>query len=131
MSQNILVVTNDGAELPAMMDALTAAGFRVSSAASFQEAKQQLAAKPPDLMIADERLGAFNGLHLILSARADHPKMAAIITTGFDDPSLAAEAARFNVHYLVKRRDRSQPVSALAKSLDAAGVAQALATNAI
>ena len=51
-------------------------GIEVRSARSFDEAKTLLAAERPHLLITDLRLGQYNGLHLVLRSRSDHPEMA-------------------------------------------------------
>jgi DNA-binding NtrC family response regulator len=76
-------------------------GFVVTSATTFDEAKQKLAADPPELLVTALRLGAYNGLHLILRSRAEHPSMAALVTTYLADPVLEAEAARHHAGFLV------------------------------
>src|SRR2546428_12877048 len=74
-------------------------------ASSFEEAKRRLALAEPDLLIADIRLGSYNGLHLVLRSRADFPKIAAIVTHVARDPVLEAQATAFNAVYLVKPLD--------------------------
>ena len=78
------------------------AGFRVLSAGSFDEAKQLLKSDPPDVLVTELKLGPYNGLHLVVRSRADHPNMAAFVTSHFADPALAAEAANQNAAFLVR-----------------------------
>lgn len=78
------------------------AGFRVVSAGSFDEAKQLLKSDPPDVLVTELKLGPYNGLHLVVRSRADHPHMAAFVTSHFADTALAAEAARQNAAFLVR-----------------------------
>ena len=54
------------------------------------------------MLISDVRLGAFNGLQLVVFAKLQHPDMIAIVLTGFDDPVLRTEAAHAGALYLVK-----------------------------
>ena len=72
----ILVVSNDGIGLALTLSALHDAGYQASGASSFEEAKRFLAKTSPDLVIADECLGPFNGLHIIMRARAIHPEVS-------------------------------------------------------
>lgn len=58
------------------------------------------------MLIADVRLGQFNGLQLLLRVRADRPDLTAVITCAFEDKVLEAETQRFGGIFLVK------PVSA-------------------
>lgn len=99
--QTILVVDHDPEQLAATEDVLRRRGYRVKEATTFQDARRLLALEPPDLLIADVRLGAFNGLHLLVTSRPNRP-MAAIITCVAADPVLEAEAKRHGAVYLVK-----------------------------
>ena len=99
----ILVVDEDAAAWTTTVATLSRAGYRVASARGFEEAKALLSViEAPDLLITELRLGAFNGLHLIIRTRVSRPDMAAIIVTGFSDPVLKVEANRLGVAYLVK-----------------------------
>ena len=101
MSQ-ILVVNNDGARLTRVLSVLNAAGYRARGASTFEEATRALSERVPDLVIADERLGAYNGLHVILRARADHPDVSAIVTTPVKNRGLEADARSLNIQCLIK-----------------------------
>ena len=98
----ILVVDHDRDELAATRKVLTRAGYSVKDASTFEDGRRLMAAEPPDVLIADVRLGAFNGLHLLVISRHDHPEMAAIITHTYSDPVLEAEAKHHGAAYLVK-----------------------------
>src|SRR5258706_4589450 len=63
-SPTAVVVDTDVAELRRKEQALEGAGFAVTSASSFPQAKALLASMAPDIVIADIKLEAFNGLHL-------------------------------------------------------------------
>ena len=64
-----LVVDSNPEELAATKEVLRRAGYQVKDATTFQEARQLLAGELPDVLIADVRLGAFNGLYLLLLSR--------------------------------------------------------------
>jgi CheY-like chemotaxis protein len=81
---------------------LSDAGYVATIALSFQDAKQGLDRTTPDLLIADVRLGAYNGLHLVMRTRARSPTTAAIITHSTHDPALEAEARALKAVYLVR-----------------------------
>jgi DNA-binding response OmpR family regulator len=101
MSQ-ILVVSADGDGLNAMLNVLGNAGYCATGASSFEDARAKLADLSPDLVIADERLGAFNGLHVIVTARAEHPAVNAIVATTVKSPGLEADARSLNAFCMVK-----------------------------
>jgi DNA-binding response OmpR family regulator len=104
----ILVVSNDVANLIDVLDVLTSAGYQASGAASFEEATRVLAHRSPDLVIADERLGEFNGLHIIVKARAGHPEVAGIVTTPAPNRGLEADARGLNVECVIKPHDPTE-----------------------
>ena len=95
MAYSILIVDERPTAVARLAKPLEGAGYAVTTATTFEAARQQLAVQPPDLLIAAERLGLFNGLHLVLSGRSDHPDMAAIVTADANDPVLQAEASSF------------------------------------
>jgi DNA-binding NtrC family response regulator len=121
--RSVLVVDSDPSDLSNTARLLKDAGYRVATATAFDEAKQVLASESPDLLITELRLGPYNGLHLILRSRTDHPAMAAIVVSRYPDPVLEAEAHRQNAGYLlspvadgdllhaISRRLNIQPVS--------------------
>ncbi len=65
---DILLVVPHPLERTDLATALRVAGHTVAEAESFQEATQYLAQNCPRILITDVRLGAFNGLHLVLRA---------------------------------------------------------------
>ena len=68
---SVVVVDGNARDRTSTVTLLEAAGYRVRSARSFDEAKTLLAAECPDLLITDLRLGQYNGLHLVLRTRND------------------------------------------------------------
>jgi sigma-B regulation protein RsbU (phosphoserine phosphatase) len=100
--RTVLVVYADAADRAQTVDLLEASGYDVMAAANFEQAKQLLASEDPDLLITDLRLGSYNGLHLVLRSRTDHPAMAALVTSRFPDPVLEAEAAREHARFILR-----------------------------
>lgn len=101
--RSILIVEPEPrGELQTARRLFESAGFRVLSAGSFDEAKQLLESDPPDVLVTELKLGPYNGLHLVLRSRTDHPHMAAFVTSHFADSGLAAEAARQNAAFMVR-----------------------------
>jgi PleD family two-component response regulator len=99
---SIVVVEADPSELLRLVKTLQTAGYQVRGVSQFDEAKRVLADAPPSLLIAGVRLGAYNGLHLILRGRIAHPEMNAILTNHVLDPVLKAEAERQRAVYLLR-----------------------------
>jgi DNA-binding NtrC family response regulator len=113
----ILVVSNDGERLANTLDVLNTAGHEASGVTTFEEATRLLACRTPDVVIADERLGAFNGLHVLVRARAEHPDIAAIVTTSSRQRGLEADAKRLNVTCMVKPQNPAEWPEAISKAL--------------
>ena len=116
--QNILVVSGNDAGLVHMLSVLNKAGYETSGASTFEEAREVLAGRSPDLVIADQRLGAYNGLHVIISARASHPGVSAIVTTPAWNRGLEVDAKGLDVECMVTPPDPAQWLGRISKALD-------------
>jgi CheY-like chemotaxis protein len=77
------------------------AGYSVTATADFQEAKRLLDAHGPDLLIADVRLGPFNGLHLVIRTHFRYPIFRAILLDVKHDRVLERDALRYGSSYVV------------------------------
>jgi Response regulator containing CheY-like receiver, AAA-type ATPase, and DNA-binding domains len=100
--QSILVVESNRTDLSETAGMLRAFGYRVAEASGFDDAKRMLAGDPPDCLIAGVRLGAYNGLHLIVRAHDKHPEMASILTGNAPEPVLEADAQKQRAIYLIR-----------------------------
>lgn len=98
----ILVVDTDPSQVRTVALPLRQRGYRVLWATSFGEAQRLLDAERPQALIADVRLEAYNGLHLLIRARAVRPEVTAIITSTEPDRVLADETRRLDGTFLVK-----------------------------
>ena len=98
----VLVVDADPECVRALAAAIRALGGEPLEATSFEEAKRLWIAEHPPMLIADVRLGQFNGLQLLLRAKADRPDLVAVITCASDDKVLEAETRRFGGTFFVK-----------------------------
>src|SRR3984893_19536254 len=130
MSSTILVVS-PGAGLAPTLQFLTCAGYEATGAETFEDATRLLATITPDLLIADERLGSFNGLHLVLRGRAEHPDMRAIVTTSVKDACFEREALRLNAQYFVKPLDPAGWLVPVSRALGSGGGAQVASASRI
>jgi DNA-binding NtrC family response regulator len=108
MYPKILVVSNDSKSLKTMLEVLTGAGYEANGATSFMEGKRLLGERSPDLLIADERLEAFNGMHLILRGRFFEPELQAIVVGASESAGLEAEARRLNIPSVVRPSDPTE-----------------------
>jgi len=101
MPYSVMVVDQRPLIVARLVGPLRDAGYDAVGATTFESARQQLCDHPPHLLIAASRLGLFNGLHLIVRARIDHPEMAAIVTAQTKDPVLEAEALNYGASCVV------------------------------
>jgi DNA-binding response OmpR family regulator len=99
MPSRILVVDDDEGYLAGMKELLELHGHEPLLARTFEEGQRALRDRAPDILIADVRLGPFNGLQLIAMGQIRIPT---IVVSGFDDPVLQADARAFGADYLVK-----------------------------
>ncbi len=118
MSSKIMVVTGDEQRRSVLLETLNDAGYVVSGAATFEEAKELLGRRSPDLVIADERLGPFNGLHVIVAGRAHYPRMKAIVTSRVRDEGLENDAKRLNVQCLVQPSAPADWLASISRTLE-------------
>jgi CheY-like chemotaxis protein len=98
----ILVLDDDENALAGVVELLRDANYIVTGAATYDAAKRLLAVGSYDLFITDVRLRGFNGLHLVRQNHRDHPDMATIIITAYDEPMIELEAGRYGAEYVVK-----------------------------
>lgn len=117
MIPRIVVVTGDGNRLSVLLQTLNGAGYMASGACTFAEGRELLKLDSTDLVIADERLGSFNGLHLIVSARASDPRLKAIVMSHARDAALEHDAELLNVGVLVQPTEPSAWLSSISSVL--------------
>jgi DNA-binding NtrC family response regulator len=98
--RTVLLVDCDEAQLAGLADMVAAGGYPVVSCRCFEAARQYLQAHTPSAIIADVRLGAFNGLHLVLLAKQTAPDVTAIVYSGREDSGIRQEAAVGGATYL-------------------------------
>jgi two-component system nitrogen regulation response regulator GlnG len=111
----VLVVDPDSAAREETAGWLSDAGYGVRDAGSFEDARRMLDSAAPEILLTAVRLGAFNGLHLIIAARAVRPGLRAILTTAAEDPALRGEADRLDVECLVKPVTRDALLAVVAR----------------
>ena len=97
-----LIVEPSLDDLPSFVLCLSEAGFRVTAAATYLQARTLLDARAASLLITEVRLGAYNGLHLVIRAKTATPPIPAIVMSSMDDPVLRAETEAMGATFLVK-----------------------------
>ena len=95
---HVLIVDDDLATLALAGRVLARAGYRVSTAASAEQAQEIAAAGPPDLIIIDYTLGPGDtGLDFFRKLRERGLSAPAILVTGFTSEERVLEALRSGV----------------------------------
>ena len=118
MPSKVLIVDDDKTTREGLAEFLEEAGYEAVAVGTFEDATRVLRTSPPDLLIADVRLGPFNGLQLVISSPKPIP---AIIITGFADPVLESDARRRGADYVLKPVSPARLLDLVAQKLAAAG----------
>ena len=100
--------------------AVSSLGFHVTVADNFHEALERLRV-PPTLLIADIRLGEYNGLHLVLRGKAAKRDLAAMVTSSVEDSVLQAEAEQLGATFVRKPITSDEFRAAICRTLLRAG----------
>ncbi len=111
----ILVVEDDLDTLDSFVELLQRAGYRVAAAPSFEDGRSALESLP-DMLITDIRLGAYNGLQLVVRAHIANPSLPVLVVTAFHDPVLQEETERLGAIYLRKPVEPAQMLAAIAQA---------------
>ncbi len=108
-----LVVDDDPGFLAGVVELVKREGFEVTSASSLKEAKAELLANPPDILLVDLHLPDGSGLSL-LEAFEPASKPEVVLITGSASVETAVEALRLGVaDYLTKPVDFARVKMAL------------------
>jgi DNA-binding response OmpR family regulator len=92
MVQRVLLVDSDVDALATAEGWLKEANYETTTATTFAGAKAAISAGPFDVLIADVRLGAYNGIHLALLARSRARQLRTIVTHAERCGALKADA---------------------------------------
>jgi len=99
MPQKVLIVDDDEPTRAGLAMRLRDAGYDTLTAGSVPAAIKLLSENPPDLLLVDIRLDAYNGLHVVAMRPQPIP---AIVMTGFADSAIEADARRLGAEFLLK-----------------------------
>jgi two-component system response regulator RegA len=112
--RTLLIVEDDKSFLQRLARAMEARGFQVVTAETVGEGLQHVEAAPPAFAVVDMRLGAGNGLDVIIALKHRRPDARAIILTGYGNIATAVNAVKIGaVDYLSKPADADDVVAAL------------------
>ena len=98
----VLLVDDNPAYLLGCLIVLMHAGHQVVGCGSFEQARRYMDQGAFDVLITDVRLGAYNGLQLVIRAPSTTMKIA---MSAFGDPALRREAAQAGARFVEKPSD--------------------------
>jgi two-component system, response regulator YesN len=98
----VVIVDDNIPLLEALGQLVTRAGHDVTTFSGFLPAKKYLETARVDVLLTDVRLGAFNGLQLVMTVKKDYPETSAIVFSGFEDPVLRRDAAKLGATFCLK-----------------------------
>ena len=98
------------------VDAVSSLGFHVTVADNFHEALERLRLSPA-LLLADIRLGEYNGLHLVLRGKAAKRDLAAVVTSVVADSVLQSEAEQLGATFVIKPTTTEELRAAICRTL--------------
>jgi DNA-binding response OmpR family regulator len=111
----VLIVDDDQDYLRLCTLILRDDGHDVVPCHHFEEGRRQLAREHFDALIADVRLGAYNGLHLITLAAASTLRIA---VSAFRDPVISRDAEQAGARFVVKPTDCASVSGLLSRHLE-------------
>jgi len=112
-ARTALIVSRNSSQQVQVDAWLRASGYETTIVADFDVARRLLTHEPPDLLVADVKLGAYNGLHLAIWTQGRSLPTRAILI-GDLDPVLQLEATRASAAYLPLPVDETAFVGVLA-----------------
>lgn len=118
MPGTVLIVEPDSEQALALREALVGDGHVVEVATTFQEAVKGLSAGGVGILVTAVRLGAFNGLHLVIRKNALNPQIRCIVIGLPRDRS--SDLDRLHVPFLEKPVAGATIVAAVSEEIDRA-----------
>jgi DNA-binding NtrC family response regulator len=113
---SILVVEPALDELVRTVAALSDAGFHVTAAEGFPQAKHLLSPRAPSVLLTSLRLGCYNGLHLVVRGKALQSQLAAIVTSSDADAALQSDAEALGATFVLKPITTDQLIASILKT---------------
>jgi ActR/RegA family two-component response regulator len=112
-----LVIEPAVPHLLAILGALSSTGFDVTVAETYEEARTVLTTHTPLLLVTGLKLREYNGLHLVLRARAIRADMAAVVVSDTADPVLMGEAEKLGATFVVMPTTHEEMVAAICRTV--------------
>ena len=97
-----LIVDDDAQVLAFVKQLMETAGYDVLTSNNFTRAREYIQQHDFSIVVADVRLGDFNGIQLGILAKNAWPDVRIVIMSGWDDPVLRHEAEQLGASYVQK-----------------------------
>ena len=105
-------------DLPLAAAHLVSTGCSVTVLTDFAEARIYIRETSPRLLVTNLRLGAYNGLHLVIAARAARDDAAAVVIADAADEPLRGEAERLGATFLLRPLSSDLLYEVIARRMD-------------
>ena len=99
----VLVVDDETVVLTVLREALRRGGYRVTTAASAEEAIDLMHKRRFDLVLTDKNLPGASGLDVLRAARSLNPAPAIVLITGYSSYDSAIEALDIGAHDYIEK----------------------------
>jgi CheY-like chemotaxis protein len=99
----VLVVDDEAVVLTVLREALRRGGYRVTTAASAEEAMDLMQKRRFDLVLTDKNLPGASGLDVLRAARTLTPAPAIVLITGYTSYDSAVEALDIGAHDYIEK----------------------------
>jgi CheY-like chemotaxis protein len=99
----VLVVDDEAVVLTVLREALRRGGYRVTTAASAEEAIDLMHKRRFDLVLTDKNLPGASGLDVLRAARGLTPSPAIVLITGYTSYDSAVEALDIGAHDYIEK----------------------------
>ena len=99
----VLVVDDEAVVLTVLREALRRGGYRVTTAASAEEAIDLMHKRRFDLVLTDKNLPGASGLDVLRAARNLNPAPAIVLITGYSSFDSAVEALDIGAHDYIEK----------------------------
>src|SRR4051812_7220442 len=93
-NNSLLLVDDDRPLLESMGSWLREQGYTLFTASSCQQAMEQIAAHPLDLVLVDVRLNDGDGFDVLAWCRKNYPQLTVVLITGYGTVETGIEALR-------------------------------------
>jgi len=122
MAYSILIAVQDAEERSQIADVLSEVGYRVIVSTGFKHARQLLKATTPATLVADLRMGIYNGLQLVTDGRSGRARLSGVILTDGEDGGLAETARQLGADLLTRPVEPVAMLGAVSRALSSVDV---------